>query len=110
MATLNFTLQPNTPIKILVHEVGAELGVILNYWTTTPHMVNLQKDDVSVDVIVHKEIDIVNDRCNDSSEYNYFSTDFYKTENASSHKPRIFPYFFYFLKTFLLFKNFFKNF
>jgi hypothetical protein len=70
---LNIALQPNIPIRILVHEVDAEFGAILNYWTTPPYIVNLQEDDVFVDVSVQKTVDIVNDKCNDSREYNCFS-------------------------------------
>jgi hypothetical protein len=57
---------------MLVHEVDAEFGAILDYWTTPPDIVTLQEVDV-IDVLVQKHIDIVNDKCNDSREYNYHS-------------------------------------
>jgi hypothetical protein len=60
-------------VTIYMHDTGAELGIIFDYWYQPIKPMKIMKDGGLIDIIVMKKMFIKDKHCNDTKEYDYFS-------------------------------------
>jgi hypothetical protein len=66
-------LKMDVSITIYMHDKGAEMGTIYNYWYQPITPMKIMKEDGTADITVRKKIFIKDKDCNDAKEYDYFS-------------------------------------
>ena len=68
---LNLRVHVESNFWLYVHDKGEQYYLHYDYWPHVPYIHHSKPEDVSMDIIIEKNIDISNKDCNDGS-YNYF--------------------------------------
>ena len=68
---LNLRLHVEPHVWLYVHDKGEEYYLHYDYWPHVPYIHHSKPQEVSMDLIIEKNIEISNKACNDGS-YNYF--------------------------------------
>ena len=57
---------------IYIHDLGEEYFLHHDFWPTIPKKYHVKEADVTIDVMIQKEIRIANKNCEKDEEYSYF--------------------------------------
>jgi hypothetical protein len=85
---IEVSLKMDISVKIFMHDKGAEMGTIFNYWYQPINAMKIMKEDGTIDIIVRKKMFIKYNDCNDTKEYDYFSkTNYFITRGLLRYTP-----------------------
>jgi len=68
----HFVLNSKIEFWIYIHDLGEEYFLHHDFWPTIPKKYHVKEADVTIDVMIQKEVKITNKNCEKDEEYSYF--------------------------------------